>query len=508
MAKQTRSAVFAIKAETTEGTYVAPGAATDFTVLRQGFNFESNVETTVSDELVNDIGASEGLVTRESPKASIPKYFKHSGTEGSAPDYSLLIKSAMGSQATAGTEYDTVSSSTAGTSSAAATLIVDTGEGASFSVGQAVLVKDGTNGYAIRNVKSISSDTLTLNYNLAGAPASGVNTGKCTHFTPAATGHPTFTAHLYQAGSSSAFHQAISGCRTTGMSIEFPANDLATIAFDIEGLSFYMNPMTVTASNKYIDFNIDGAGTDFSAILTAKTYKTPADVAREVASKMTAACGSTISCSYSSSTGKFTISKASGTLQILWLTGTNTANTAATLLGFTVADNTLAITYTSNTAQTYSPAYTPTFDDNGPNVVRYNELLIGNFARNDLRKASKVSLSISTPKTDVKDVTSETGVSESVVLSREVTMSATLIFQDHEITELDALLQNSTTSLMFNHGPKSNGNWVAGKCVNVYMPNAKITGNKISDSDGLVVVEIEAKGFVSTSQKDIHLNFV
>ncbi len=508
MAKQTRSAVFAIKVESTEGTYAAPGAATDFTVLRQGFNFESNVETTVSDELVNDIGASQGLVTRESPKASIPKYFKHSGTEGTAPDYSLLIKSAMGSQATAGTEYDTVSSSTAGTASAAATLIMDTGEGASFSVGQAVLVKDGTNGYAIRNVKSISADTLTLNYNLAGAPASGVNTGKCTHFTPAATGHPTFTAHLYQAGSSSSFHQAIAGCRTTGMSIEFPANDLATIAFDFEGISFYMNPITITSATKYIDFNIDGGGTDFTATLTVKTYKTPADLAREIASKMTAAASATITCTYSSSTGKFTIAKASGFLQLLWLTGTNTANSAAAPLGYTVADNTAALSYASNTAQTYSPGYTPTFDDNGPNVVRYNELLIGGFARNDLRKASNVSLTVSTPKTDVKDITSESGVSESVILSREVTMTATLIFQEHEITELDDLLQNATTSLMFNHGPKSGGNWVAGKCVNVFMPNAKITGNKISDSDGLVVVEVEAKGFVSTSQKDLHINFV
>ncbi len=87
-------------------------------------------------------------------------------------------------------------------------------------------------------------------------------------------------------------------------------------------------------------------------------------------------------------------------------------------------------------------------------------------------------------------------------------MSATLIFQQHEITELDALLQNSTCSLMFNHGPKSAGNWVAGKCVNVYMPLAKITSNVISDQDGLVVVEVEAKGFVSSSAKDIHINFI
>jgi hypothetical protein len=192
VAKQTRSAVFAIREESSEGTLIAISSASQFTVLREGFSFQSGVETVDSDELVNDIGASESLVTRESPTASIPKYFKHSGVEGQAPDYSLMIKSAMGSQTTNSTEYNTVASSTAGTSAAAAVIKVDTGEGANFAKGQALLIKDGTNGYSIRNVASISSDDLTLNYNLGAAPASGVNLGKAIHFAPAATGHPTY----------------------------------------------------------------------------------------------------------------------------------------------------------------------------------------------------------------------------------------------------------------------------------------------------------------------------
>jgi hypothetical protein len=508
MAKQVRSSVFAIREESTEGTYIAISSASQFTVLRDGFSFQSGVETVDSDELVNDIGASEGFVTRESPTASIPKYFKHSGVEGQAPDYALMIKSAFGAQTTNSTQYNTVASSTAGSSSAAAILKVDTGEGANFAKGQAVLIKDGTNGYAIRNVKTISTDDLTINYNLAGAPAVGVDLGKAIQFSPAATGHPTYTAHLYQAASSSAMHQAIAGCRTVGMSMEFPVNDLATIGFDVEGVSFYHNPIVITSgSNDDIDFNIGGS--ELTATLTAKAYKTPLDVAREIATKMSAISSATISCSYSSSTGKFTISKASGTLQLMWNTGTNTATTAGTTLGFSVAANdTGALTYTSDNAQTYSPAYTPSYDDNGPNVVRYNELLIGDYTRSTHRKASNVSFSVNTPKTDVEELGAETGVDSSIVLEREATFSATLIFTEHEAADFDALLNNTTTQLMFNHGPKSNGNWVAGKCVNIYMPNAKITSHVLSDSDGLYVVELEAKGFVSTSQKDVHVNFI
>lgn len=508
-AKKTRSSVFGLKAETTAGTYMALGAATDFTTLREGFTFQSGVNTVDSDELVNDIGASEGFVTSESPSGSVPKYFKASGTEGVAPDYALLIKSAMGSQTDNSTQYDTVSSSTAGTAAARAVLNVDTGEGVQFAEGQAVLIKDGTNGYSIRNVDSISSDALSLNFNLAAAPGSGVNLGKAIHWAPAISGHPTFTAHHYQASSSSALHQAIVGCRTTNMSIEFPANELATCAFDFEGIGFYYNPMVVTSSNKYIDFNIDGGGTDFSAQLTVKAYKSPKDLAREVAIKMTALAGATISCDYDSTTGKFTISKASGTLQILWNTGTNTANGAHTLLGYSSAgDDTGALTYTSDNAQTYSPSYTPSYDTSNANVVRYNELLIGGFARKDNRPATNVSFTVSTPVTSIPDLTAETGIGENLINQRTATFSATLIFQEHELDAFDALVNNSTTSVMFNHGPKSGGNWVAGSCVNIYMPNAKVTSHVVSDSDGFLVVEIECKGFVNSDKKDCHINMI
>jgi hypothetical protein len=508
-AKKTRSSVFGLKAETTAGTYIDLGATTDFTTLREGFTFQSGVNTVDSDELVNDIGASEGFVTSESPSGSVPKYFKHSGTEGQAPDYALLIKSAMGSQTTNATQYNTVAGSTAGTSAARATVVVDAGEGASFAEGQALLIKDGTNGYNIRNVDSISTDTLSLNFNLASAPGTAVDLGKAIQFAPAISGHPTFTAHHYQASSSSALHQAIVGCRTTNMSIEFPANELATCTFDFEGIGFYTNPMVVTASNKYIDFNIDGVGTDFSAQLTVKAYKSPKDMAREVAIKMSAASSATISCDYDSTTGKFTISKASGTLQILWNTGTNTANGAHTLLGFSAAaDSTGALTYTSATAQTYSPSYTPAYDSSNANVVRYNELLIGGFARKDNKSATNVSFTVSTPVTSIPDLTAETGIGENLINQRTATFSATLIFQEHEMDQFDALVNNSTTSVMFNHGPKSGGNWVAGSCVNIYMPNAKVTSHVVSDSDGFLVVEIECKGFVNTDKKDVHINFV
>lgn len=511
MAEIIRSSVIGVKEETTEGTPVAIAAGTEFTAIREGFSVQSTMETVDSDELVDDIGASAPFTTKEAPTASIPKYIKHSGTAGQAPDYAVMIKSAMGTQTDNGTEYDTVSSSTAGTATAAAVIKVDSAEGANFAEGQALLIKDGTNGYSIRNVKSISSDDLTINYNLASAPASGVNLGKANHFSPAATGHVTYSLHHYQASSSSALHQLIAGARTVGMTLNFPVNDLATIDFDIQGMKHYQNPIVIASSNKYIDFKDLIAGSELTATLTEKTYESPKALASEVSTKMTAAStnGDTITCSFDSTTGKYTIATDGSELELLWSSGTNTANSADSTLGYTTADDTGATTYTSDNVSTYSPSYTPSLDSTDPIVVKNQELMIGPFSRYDCRPGNNVSISINTPKTDVEDFCAESGISSSVVLEREVTLSTTLIFDEHEVDEYDYMKQNTTTQIMFNCGQKdASGNWVAGKCFNFWMPNAKISSHVISESDGLMIVELEAKGFVTSGDKDCHINFI
>lgn len=512
MAFKTRSAVIGVKEEVTEGTLIELAGASEFTSIRSGFSVQGAVDTVDSDELVDSIGASASFTTKETPTASISKYLKHSGVEGQAPDYSILLESAMGGKTTHSTEYNTVSSSTAGTSAAAAIIKVDTGEGALHEYGQALLIKDLANGYSIRNVNSISSDDLTLNFNLGSAPASGVNLGKAVHYTPENDGHPTYSLHHYQSsGASSGVHQAVAGCRTTSVDLSLPVNDLASADFSIEGIKFYYNPIVVSSANNKINFKDEVAGSELTATLESKAYQSPKNLAAEVAAKMTAASAAanadTISCTYDSLTGKYTIATDGLELELLWATGTNAANAADTILGF-AADVTGATTYTG-IASTYAPAYTPSYDESTAFVVKNQELLIGSFSRTDCRGGNSFSVSISTPKTDVESFCAESGVSESVVLERAVTASTTLIFKAHELDEFDAMINNSDTQLMFNAGVKdSAGNWVAGKCVNIWMPKAKITSNVIADNNGYLVVEIEAKGFVTSSADDIHINYL
>lgn len=507
MAILTRTAVLAIKEETTEGQLVQPAANTDYTTMREGFTFQGSVESLTTDELTGQREVSAPILGKETPSGSVPKYLKGSGVEGTEPDYSPFIKSCLGTQTTNATEYDLVAGSTAGTSAARASLNVDAGEGVNFRKGQALLIKDLTNGYKIRNVQDIVTDALKLNFNLNVAPAAAVALGKAIHFEPSISNPPTFSAHLYQGQSSSAYHNAIAGCRTTNMNFSLPAGGLGEVTFDFEGSKFFFNPIEITAATKYLDFT-DSSAT-VAAILEVKVYKTPIELATEIAAKMTGVSVDVISCTFDSVTGKFTISSDGTVLSLLTTTGANVANTAYGKIGFSGADKTLALTYVSGAAQTYDSPYVPLFDVVDPIVIKNAELMIGDFYENFCRKAIEASFSVSAPKQDANSVCAESGVSESLSLSLESVFTATLQLEKHEVALFDKFINNKTTQLMFNAGVKDGANnWTKGKCVNLCMMNAKISSDIISDSNGISVLQIEARAFGTGTEKSFHINLL
>ena len=112
---------------------------------------------------------------------------------------------------------------------------------------------------------------------------------------------------------------------------------------------------TVTnGSNDSIDFTEDGGG-EVTADLTAGTYVAGASSAVAgslcalIKTQMEAVNGaSTYTVTYSPTTKKFTITKSSGVFVIKWATGTNTATSARSVLGFTNADTSSAIAQTSD----------------------------------------------------------------------------------------------------------------------------------------------------------------
>jgi hypothetical protein len=100
----------------------------------------------------------------------------------------------------------------------------------------------------------------------------------------------------------------------------------------------------ITSSNKYINFK-DG-GSELTATLTPGTY-TATTLAAHIKLKMEDQTADTITVSYSSVTGKWTISTSGTTLELLFSTGTNAANSARDVIGFGSSDFTGADSYVS-----------------------------------------------------------------------------------------------------------------------------------------------------------------
>lgn len=493
----TRASSFAIKEESTIGTYVAPSAGTDFVALRPGNELTYEPEQLESDELLNDIGAAKSFTGKENVSGSHSAYLRHSGVEGQEPQLGLLYESVLGSKAVASVEYDTVAASTVNV------VKVNTGEGAQFVEGQALLVKNGS-GYEIRNVDSISGDDLTLNFSLNNAPGTGVNLGKAVTYLPVAQGHPTFSTTKYIGGG---FAKEVSmGNTVTEASFTMDANGFGEVEFSYEGVGYAFNPISITATNKFIDVT-DDTGT-LAVSIAEKLYKTPVELADALSAALNAASTETYTVTYSNSTGRFTIASGSTLLSILWNTGTNAANSIGTTLGFLVAaDDTGAVTYTSDNAQTYTAPFTPSYDTADAIIIKNAELFIGNQTDNICICAQTVAITISKEIEDVDCICEESGILEKIPTSRSAEMSITAVLKKYDVSLLDALLKNSGISAMMNAGPKTGGNWTPGKCFNAYMQKCTVSQYTTS-GDSFVQANITLKGYVTSTEKDIFLNFV
>lgn len=127
---------------------------------------------------------------------------------------------------------------------------------------------------------------------------------------------------------------------------------------------------TISSSNNKINFKEDG-GSELTATLTSGTYIMGASSAvagslcKEIKDQLEAAAGSagTYTVTYNSGTRKITITVSGGAaaLQLLWLTGTNQANAAYAVLGWTHANTNSAAAQTSDsttTSQVYQHLFT------------------------------------------------------------------------------------------------------------------------------------------------------
>ncbi len=500
---QTRTTVMAIVEESTQNTVVAPSATTQFIPVQSGFTVTPSFEAIENTELQSSIGTPKPTKGYENPTASVSLYMKHSGVEGTAPNWSLLLKALFGSQVTASTEYNTI------TGSSATKVVVDSGEGQYFQRGQALLIKDATltGGYQVRNVSSVSTDDLNLAQTVSGGAAIGTNLGKAILFKPADTGHVPFSLWNYRANGGAI--ELLGGCRPTQLSMTAAAGQAVSGQFTIEGMEYYYDPMIVTANNKYLDF--DEGSTELNAVVTTGTYKDPYELAAAIELAMDAVATADITVTYSDSTRKFTIATGGATLNLKWKTGThgsdNTDTHIGTLIGFVdTANDTSATTYTSDTALTISASYTPDFDAEDINVAKNNQVLFGSSTDISCFSASNITFNFTNTHTKVPSICATSGRSGSLFTQRNVTVELQAWLESGQAEEFKKYRANDNVIFTYNMGKKSGGNWVAGSILNFHVPSATITNFELADSDGLVQLNMTLQAYVSDGLGEVYVN--
>jgi hypothetical protein len=103
----------------------------------------------------------------------------------------------------------------------------------------------------------------------------------------------------------------------------------------------------VTTSNNKIDFKEDAMGPELTAEIAPGRYPLEQLVA-EIAAEMSSVGSNTYSADYASSSGLWSISSDGSYLDLLFETGSHTAQTFAQVIGFPVLDYTGSISYTGS----------------------------------------------------------------------------------------------------------------------------------------------------------------
>jgi hypothetical protein len=196
---------------------------------------------------------------------------------------------------------------------------------------------------------------------------------------------------------------------------------------------------------------------------------------------------------------------------LLWNTGTNAANTIGDKIGYSIAaDDTGATTYTSDNALTgITPSVSPTYDNADPISAKNNMVMLGDATDNVCFHPSSVSFTLTTPKRTIADICAETGVSGSIIQSREVKITVKSLLNQYDVEAFKRFRTNQDTRFFYAFGEKSGGNWVAGKCGSIYAPTCTITSYAITNDDGLVSLELELTGYVDNSNNgEVYMNFL
>ena len=229
-----RNTTYAVEIESTEGTYVAPTAATSYVqTLADGAEVTPAKELLERDIFIGSIGKLTPRTGTRTVTGAMPVEMRASETEGEAAEYDALMRSALGSR------RQKTSDTTTKTGHTASQLEIEDADIGDFAVGDIVLIKEA-GAFHVSPVTAVDPSAGTANITLlvagAGAFSDNVVIAKFTTYTVADTGHPSLSISKYVEG---ARLEQATGARVNSLALEgFTTGQLASWNFGFEGLGY------------------------------------------------------------------------------------------------------------------------------------------------------------------------------------------------------------------------------------------------------------------------------
>ena len=219
-----------IKEESTPFTYEAPTATDDaIKVKTDGLELTPSKELLEKDEIGQGLSSAKSGTGLEGVTGSLNAYMKAHGTEGTVPEYGVLVESLFGTKQVAATQV------TDNTSQASTASRLEFNAAPNFKVGDSLLVKVAAT-FEVRPVTVVGADYVELAYALTGAPGDATSIAAVTTFVPADSGHPSYSVTKYI---EDAVAEKATGCMTSSMTLSsWSVGQYAGLDFAVEGIDF------------------------------------------------------------------------------------------------------------------------------------------------------------------------------------------------------------------------------------------------------------------------------
>lgn len=230
--------VYAVEIEDTENTYKAPQADTSYVqTLAEGAEMVPAKELLERNIFNGSIGKTTPRTGIRTVTGAMPVEMRAASTEGAAPEYDALLRSALGSrrQVTA-TTIDTTDSG--GTHTTTRMYLADT-DASKYNVGDVVTVQVA-GAYHTSPVTAVSNTAGDVYVDLLVAADNAFTNGDViaavSTYVTANSGHPTLSISKYI---EAAVLEQATGCRVNSMALEnFTTGQLASLNFGFEGMDF------------------------------------------------------------------------------------------------------------------------------------------------------------------------------------------------------------------------------------------------------------------------------